>query len=444
MRPMKLSRIALVLAAVSFGALPVMAIQATPPAPTPPPPTTGPATTGPAMGSTTAPAGAVVLNATIMSAKGVVQVRQAEDQPWQPATVGMKMGQGAEVRTGLRSAVQFVIEPDQVITLDRLGTLKVLQAYLEPGKVTTDLGVKYGRTRYDIQSIDLQHQSTIRSPGSTLAIRGTDVTYEDQAPWVPTAVSRTGRAQFRNFKREAIAFGGTKPAAVAADKTSAAQNAQVNTRLDPRGAFSGRTGAENDLLLDLPVTSGTDAQGLEAVRALARISGFKGTFVGVPPVPGPLFFQLDWFSVGNPPRPTDVDLLVADPKGRIASALNPTIGTGSSQGVHQGNDLGKSGSGAESVVWGLFFPAGKYKVEVINRSGDAAVVFVSVTQGNATIKTFGTEPDPSIILKPGERFAGEVTTQAPVIAPQTAKAATANKSGRTTREAAPAAPTKRR
>src|SRR6202035_4888655 len=78
----------------------------------------------------TTPAGAIVMRAAITSVKGVVQVRQSEDQPWQAAVVGMALGQGAELRTGLRSAVQFVIEPDQVITLDRLGTLKVLQAYL--------------------------------------------------------------------------------------------------------------------------------------------------------------------------------------------------------------------------------------------------------------------------------------------------------------------------
>jgi len=438
---MKPKRIAMMLAAVSFVGFPALAIQNTP-ATTPPPAAT--ATTAP----TTAPAGAVVLNATITSAKGVVQVRQSEDQPWQPATVGMKMGQGAEVRTGLRSAVQFTIEPDQIITLDRLGTLKVLQAYLEPGKVTTDLGVKYGRTRYDIQSIDLQHQSTIRSPGSTLAIRGTDVTYEDQVPWVPTAVSRTGRAQFRNFRRESIAFGGTKPAAVTADKSSAAQNAQANTRLDPRGAFSGRTGAENDLLLELPATAGTDAQGLAAVRALGQVGGFKGTFVGVPSVPGPLFFQLDWFSVSQSSRGSNLDLRVADPKGGIASATNPVIGTGSAQGVHQGDNLGKSGSGAESVAWGLFFPPGKYKVEAINRGNDTAAVFISVTQGDAQIKTFGVEPSPSIVLKPGERFAGEVTTQAPVVSPQpaarAAKASAEAQTGRRARPVAPIAVTKKR
>src|SRR5262245_27449693 len=50
---------------------------------------------------------------TISGVEGLVQVRKAEDQPWQRAEAGMKLDQGAEFRTGPRSAVRFVIPPDQ-------------------------------------------------------------------------------------------------------------------------------------------------------------------------------------------------------------------------------------------------------------------------------------------------------------------------------------------
>jgi len=365
----------------------------------------------------TVPTGAVALRAAIVSVKGVVQVRQAEDQPWQTAVAGMQLGQGAELRTGLRSAVQFVIEPDQVITLDRLGTVKVLQAYMEHNKATTDLGVKYGRTRYDIQSADLEHQATIRSPGSTLAIRGTDVTYEDQAPWEPSSVSRHGRAEFKNFRKEFLPFGGTSHATIAADKNSAAQDAQSKTRLDPRGAFAGRTADENELLLDLPSTGGLDAQGLLALQELAKIGGFKGNFVGVPPVPGPLEFILDWVSTKTPAGPTSVDLQVTDPLGNTASILHPVIGKGTAMGMFTGSNQGPMGFGEESVIWGLFFPPGKYTVEALARSGDPADIFVTVLEGTSAnpIQTFGegTGPAPTIVLTPGQTFSGTVTVQPP-------------------------------
>jgi hypothetical protein len=291
----------------------------------------------------TAPAGAVPQEAVVAAVKGVVQVRPAEDQPWLPAAVGMRLGQGADVRTGLRSAIQLRFEPDQTITLDRLGTIKVLQAFQTQGKVTTDIGMKYGRAQYTIQKADLEHASTIRSPGSTLALRGTDIVYEDQAPWVPTAVSREGRAEFRNFRREFIAFGGNQRAAVSADRGSAAQKAVAGTKIDPRTPFSGRTDNEEQLLVGLSSTGGIDAQGLQAVQELARLGGFQGDFVGVPPVPGPLEIRLDWLTPTE--RPADLDLTVTDPQGRIATAANPAIGVGSAVGEHSGNDAGIPGSG---------------------------------------------------------------------------------------------------
>ena len=142
--------------------------------------------------ASTLPAGSVAVTATVTSVKGIVQIRAGEGAAWQPANAGMKLDQGAEIRTGLRSAVQFVVGNDETITLDRLGTVTVLQAIQNQGRAKTDLGMKYGRARYDIGETDLQHESTIRSPGSTLALRGTDIVYEDQAPWVPTAISREG------------------------------------------------------------------------------------------------------------------------------------------------------------------------------------------------------------------------------------------------------------
>src|SRR5262245_52114151 len=81
--------------------------------------------------TTSAPARASegqTLRATITGVEGIVQVREDEDRPWVAARKGMVVGEGAEFRTGPRSAVQFSIPPDQTITLDRLGIVKLVQA----------------------------------------------------------------------------------------------------------------------------------------------------------------------------------------------------------------------------------------------------------------------------------------------------------------------------
>src|SRR5438045_8724120 len=111
------------------------------------------------------PAEGTVLTATITGVEGIVQVRQNEDAPWQKATVGMKLSEGAEFRTGTKSAVRFEIPPDQTITLDRLGTVKLIEAVAKQEAVKTDLGMKYGRVRYDVEAAGLAHDSTTHSPG---------------------------------------------------------------------------------------------------------------------------------------------------------------------------------------------------------------------------------------------------------------------------------------
>src|SRR5688500_10489792 len=64
---------------------------------------------------------------TITGVEGLVQYRASENDGWRPARAGMEIIEGGEFRTGLRSAVRIVIPPDQTLTLDRLGTIKLLE-----------------------------------------------------------------------------------------------------------------------------------------------------------------------------------------------------------------------------------------------------------------------------------------------------------------------------
>jgi hypothetical protein len=181
------------------------------------------------------------LRITVTGVEGMVQVRDGPDQPWRKCTVGMTVGAGAEFRTGPRSAVRCQIPPDQTFTIDRLGVMKVLTAIQQGGKVKTDVAMTYGRTRYDIEQAGIEHESTIRSPSGTLAIRGTRVSLYDQPPFTPRAVSLTGRAVYANAKRQ-IAFGGKGQGktTVSSDHASAAETAaaiaQVQTIIDNRSA----------------------------------------------------------------------------------------------------------------------------------------------------------------------------------------------------------------
>lgn len=268
--------------------------------------TTAPATTSPA----TAPATDLAnLTVTVTGIEGVVQVRENPDQPWRKCELNMVLGAGAEFRTGPRSAVRCTIPPDQTFTVDRLGIVKVLQAAQQGGKIKTDLGMQYGRTRYDIEEAGLQHESVIRSPNGTLAVRGTRVSLYDQPPFTPRATSLTGRAVYANAKRQ-IAFGGkgAGKTAVANDSDSAAETAAkaalLNNVIDPRSpialseaesqqlAFEVSRGA---IRFDRLIISGFQPPPADLSGELPGMLNFAVTWTG--------FADIDMFVITNPNTP---------------------------------------------------------------------------------------------------------------------------------------------
>ena len=237
------------------------------------------------------------LTAKITAVQGLCTVRADESSPWQPAKVGMELNENAEFRTGPTGTLQFTIPPDQTISVDRLTAAKLLQAVQKGGKVTTDIGIKYGRTRYDLEGGGLEHQSTLRSPNATLAVRGTKVSLFDQPPFTPQAVSLTGRAEFRAQRHGAnrIAFGnrGQGKTVVNANSTNAGQFAMRQTVVDPtlQGA---RTESEMALLATV-ISRGANV-------SMDRESGINIVRGGIPPtnaqliptLPGAINFVLRW------------------------------------------------------------------------------------------------------------------------------------------------------
>jgi len=304
------------------------------------------------------------LKATVTGVEGLVQVRSAETQPWQRAQVGIVVNEQAEFRTGPKSAVRFVIPPDQTVTLDRLGTVKVLEAVSDGGKLKTNLGMKYGRTRYDIEAAGREHDSTITSPSNTLAVRGTKVSVLDQRPFPAEAVSLTGRAEFRDFKKRTFLGGQGAKAKITTEKPSAAEFALSETVVDPTIALA-RTTSEDRLVEALlstgAVVSFDFEKGIKVIRGGRPLTDREL----IPTLPGRLDFVLRWHG------DADLNLAVVEPggtgsgKGTIVLPIGglDIIPSGGQTGFdHRG---GKNG-GMEVVFWPRTFPAGLYSASIIN------------------------------------------------------------------------------
>jgi FecR protein len=339
--------------------------------------TAGAAPTRPATRATTAtttspasaPAAGQRLEATVTGVEGLVQVRAAADQQWQICKVGMVLDEGAEFRTAPRSAVRFTIPPGQTVTLDRSGACKLLRAVMEAGRVTTDVGLEHGRIRYDLEAPGVEARSTIRSPNSTLAVRGTKVSLYDQRPFPPEAVSLTGRAEFSTFKRQ-LAFGGPRAgkAKVSQDR-AAAEQSLVAAVLDPSIPLA-RSAEEQQLVATLlsrgsTIILGDDSKAIPIVRGgtVPRTDAELQSFLV-----GELNFVLRWEGDAN------LDLVVGNQAGRGGELLLPASGVNTSRsgGRIPFDHQGGSDGGIELANWGSKFPSTIYPVGVNYSSGTPA------------------------------------------------------------------------
>jgi hypothetical protein len=198
----------------------------------------------------------------------------------------MELEERAELRTLARSMVQFKIPPDQTFVVDRATTIRVLRASFEGGKLKTDIGMPYGRVGWEIEAEGREHDGTIRSPNSILAVRGTKVALYDQPPFTPQAISLTGTAMFRDAKKR-IAFGGKGKTRVRTDASSAAEVALSAAVVDP-SISRARTPSEEELVTYLTsrgavtffdpirgidVVQGGPGPGLETTQFLQRLPG---------------------------------------------------------------------------------------------------------------------------------------------------------------------------
>lgn len=239
------------------------------------------------------PEGPLKLVITGVRGKAEVHIPPAD---WTKAEPNIELSEGAEVRTGLNAAIQLQIRPDQTITIDRLSKVTIDRATLAKGKFVTSVSMPYGRTRYDIDAANREYDATVRSPNSTLGIRGTRVSLLDQRPFPPEAVSLTGTAQFRNIRRQLVALGarGQGKTKIVGGQSNAAEYALGEAVLDP--TLSGaRTASEQPLIASL-ISRG-------AVVEFNRELGIPIVSGGTPPqtdkeliplLPGKLDFVIRW------------------------------------------------------------------------------------------------------------------------------------------------------
>lgn len=315
------------------------------------------------------------LTAVITAFQGIVSVRAGPDQPWVKPTVGMTLPEGAEFRTGPKSALQFTIPPDQTITIDRASSVQLIRANFENGKVVTDLGMKYGRTRYDIETAGREHDAKVRSPSAVLAVRGTSFIAYDQPPFAPEAVSLDGRVMVRDIRKQ-VSVGSRNGGRnkVTPDADSPAATALAENYQSARANEGARSTNENQLgitvqnFLTQPDLQVGVFEIFKESQAQATLDSLS--VIGVLPNPGLASFELSAFGALG----TDVDLTVTSPLGEVVTIANGFDNPVPSGGTYFNNGVvvTPGESAFDQVLWTTTAPPGVYTVTQTLKSGGSS------------------------------------------------------------------------
>jgi hypothetical protein len=344
------------------------------------------------------------LNATITAVQGpLAEVRVAPDKPWQSAKVGMKVPEGGEFRTGPRSSVQFLIEPDQTITVARLGVVKLLEAINDNGKLKTSVGMKYGRTRFDIEAAGREHEASISTPSSTLAVRGTHFLAIDERPFPARGISFEGVVSFRDGKKQ-INFGGrnTGRSTVSVDQPSAAALALAQTTIDPSTPLA-RSAAEAPLIDQLLKGGSTVFFDREAQIKVVTGGQVPTDQQLIPTLPGAINFVARWHS------DADLNLSVSTPGGpnNGGETLYPigALSSSSSGGKVAFDHRGGPNGGIEVIYFPTTnVPDGFYSIGLTLVRGPTTTAQVDVFQDGKRINIFagsqGNVPSATVQVPP--------------------------------------------
>lgn len=349
-----------------------------------------------------AAAGVATMEAVIVAVEGTVRVRLAPGEPWVAAEPGMKLREGATLRTGPRSAIRCMIGEEHTFVLDRLGTIELTEALRDGNLVKTNLTMKYGRAQYEVQKAGLDHDAKISTPGATLAVRGTIGEVDNSPPFRPVAVSYTGRVFFSDERRSTTLGGpGSSRVSVEAGQQSVAAAALLGSIVDPQSSRS-RTPTDSRVISEQRAI-GANAF-FDFATQIPVVRGGPGPTVLesdlVTSLPGRLNFVARW--TGD----ADLNLQVGVSRGDPASTVLTTGEFRFSEFIYPGFGLNVSPSGGrtdfdhrggpnggqEIVYWRGNFPIATYALGIVQVSGEPTPLTVNAFLDGRKIAMFDFAP----------------------------------------------------
>ena len=162
---------------------------------------------------------------------------------WEPAARNLVLPAGTVISTGFNSfaTIQAGAATIQVKPLTRMAVAELVKTQ---GDQKTSLDLKVGRVRAKVEKVEgLQHDSTLKSPVSTAAVRGTEFDFSGTGLRVWEGIVRYANAigQSRTIVQgESSSIAGLQAPASPEEAAVATSKTEISTR--PMGAAEGAGG----------------------------------------------------------------------------------------------------------------------------------------------------------------------------------------------------------
>jgi hypothetical protein len=113
------------------------------------------------------------LQAIFLDVEGKVRWRADEQSAWREAKVNDLVGEGAEVRTGLRSRATLRVGRNASILIDAGTSFELPQLEQDGQTLRTLASVKTGRVDFKVDKVGYANDFKVATPQTTLSVRGT-------------------------------------------------------------------------------------------------------------------------------------------------------------------------------------------------------------------------------------------------------------------------------
>ncbi|MDD5085126.1 MAG: FecR family protein [Candidatus Omnitrophica bacterium] len=110
---------------------------------------------------------------TLTNVKGIVLIQKLGATQWNPASDGMQLTMGDAVKTGKDGSVKIEFKDGGTLTLQKETDIKVLRAEEKEKTTQTEVDMKIGKLRAQIQKLKAGSKFDVKTPVSVATVRGT-------------------------------------------------------------------------------------------------------------------------------------------------------------------------------------------------------------------------------------------------------------------------------